>query len=327
MSTLKDCRDRTAEFFSFVETLKKQRLPTQNGSTKFTVPNRSESDRARLILPADHPQHHLMMKSEFTQHAASISKGIFQVAEKLEQLTKLAKQKSLFNDPVSDINKLTYVVKHDIQTLNADIETLQEKVHQSVVANNRQSLSNSSQIVSDLKSKLANTTKSFTDILEIRHKNMKESMTRRKAYEAAPTGRTLRKRNANVFGFEEEEPRGDEEAGGGAGGGGAPAGSLVLEMASAQPEYLESRAAAVESLESTITEVSKMYEKLVHLIQLQDEVTIRIDDNITQTLENVDKGHEALLAYFNRVSPSTWLIIKVFLVLILFAIFFVVFIA
>lgn len=91
--------------------------------------------------------------------------------------------------------------------------------------------------------------------------------------------------------------------------------------------YLESRAQAVESIESTISQLGQMYTQLVDLVSQQEEVVLRIDSNIEDTLVNVEAGHGQLIKYFDSVSGSRWLILKIFGVLIAFIILFMVFVA
>jgi hypothetical protein len=50
--------------------------------------------------------------------AAQIGKDIHRAAEKLAKLTKLAKSKSLFDDPAAEISQLSYVITQDINRLN-----------------------------------------------------------------------------------------------------------------------------------------------------------------------------------------------------------------
>lgn len=62
-------------------------------------------------------------------------------------------------------------------------------------------------------------------------------------------------------------------------------------------------------------------------VQEQGELAIRIDENVDDTLANVDSAQAQLLKYLNSISSNRWLIMKVFFVLMLFLIVFVVFVA
>lgn len=53
----------------------------------------------------------------------------------------------------------------------------------------------------------------------------------------------------------------------------------------------------------------------------------RIDANVEDTQLNVEAAHTEILKYFQSVSSNRWLMIKIFLVLVVFFIIFVVFFA
>jgi len=61
----------------------------------------------------------------FGREAAIIQKGIYETTGKLTKLAKLAKKKTLFDDPAAEIQDLTYIIKKDITTLNHQIDTLE----------------------------------------------------------------------------------------------------------------------------------------------------------------------------------------------------------
>lgn len=53
----------------------------------------------------------------------------------------------------------------------------------------------------------------------------------------------------------------------------------------------------------------------------------RIDANMDSALDNIDRGHGELLKYYDSISGSRWLILKIFAVLLAFLIFFMIFVA
>jgi hypothetical protein len=58
----------------------------------------------------------------------------------------------------------------------------------------------------------------------------------------------------------------------------------------------------------------------------QGELTIRIDENVDETLSNVTSAQAQLLKYFNGMNSNKWLLLKVFSVLMVFLLLFVMFI-
>lgn len=62
-------------------------------------------------------------------------------------------------------------------------------------------------------------------------------------------------------------------------------------------------------------------------VEEQGELAIRIDENVDETLSNVDSAQDQLLKYLNSISSNRWLIMKIFFVLMMFLVIFVVFVA
>lgn len=56
-------------------------------------------------------------------------------------------------------------------------------------------------------------------------------------------------------------------------------------------------------------------------------LTFRIDSNVEDAQLNVEAAHGELLKYFQSVTNNRWLMIKIFAVLIIFFIIFIVFMA
>lgn len=206
-----NCRDRTAEYFSTLETLRKQLEPSvtttaiaatkpqTNSKTRSPlgnehpsdsrIPSDSNTDTAPLLTSSKQSSSQ-SQRTAFTEAAAVIHKNIVLVTEKLEKLTALARQRSLFQDSTQEINRLTYVIKVDLETIDADINVLQSLSAPSGNSGNVQAAANSKAIVNNLKSQVAQTTKSFMDVLHIRSQSLKDQQQRRKHFEtsAGPVG-------------------------------------------------------------------------------------------------------------------------------------------
>ncbi len=57
-------------------------------------------------------------------------------------------------------------------------------------------------------------------------------------------------------------------------------------------------------------------------VQEQGEMAVRIDENIDDTLSNVDSAQTQLLKYLNTISSNRWLVMKIFGVLMVFLVVF-----
>ncbi|KAK5598510.1 Syntaxin-5 [Crenichthys baileyi] len=102
---------------------------------------------------------------------------------------------------------------------------------------------------------------------------------------------------------------------------------LQLQLIDEQDSYIQSRADTMQNIESTIVELGSIFQQLAHMVKEQEETIQRIDANVEDTQLNVESAHTEILKYFQSVSSNRWLMIKIFLVLIVFFIIFVVFFA
>lgn len=78
----------------------------------------------------------------------------------------MAKKGGLFDNPTVEIEELTFIIKQDIQNLNKQISLLKE--FSSKGSSNKQGETHSKTVINYLNFKLADTTKGFKDILQVR---------------------------------------------------------------------------------------------------------------------------------------------------------------
>ncbi|KAG4953306.1 hypothetical protein JHK87_038900 [Glycine soja] len=103
--------------------------------------------------------------------------------------------------------------------------------------------------------------------------------------------------------------------------------SMVQQVVPRHDNYAQSRATALHNVESTITELSGIFSHLATMVAHQGELAIRIDDNMDESSANVEGAHSSLLRHLNRISSNRWLLIKIFVILILFLMIFIFFVA
>lgn len=327
-------RDRTHEFHTVAERLKKSVSSgsAPNGATT-SAPSSSSASSSR----SDDPRSAVAIQSEFNRRASKIGYGIHQTSQKLSKLAKLAKRTSVFDDPTMEIQELTSVIKQDITALNSAVVDLQ------LISNSRNesgnvstdTTSHSTTVVDDLKTRLMSTTKEFKDVLTMRTENLKVHENRRQLFSANAS-----KDSANPF--IRQRPLATKTA---ASTSSAPAppwasGKQVdgesqpllqqqqqQQVVPLQDSYMQSRAEALQNVESTIHELSNIFNQLATLVSQQGEVAIRIDENMDDTLANVEGAQGALLKYLNSISSNRWLMIKIFFVLMFFLMVFLFFVA
>ncbi|CAE6496471.1 unnamed protein product [Rhizoctonia solani] len=317
-------QDRTIEFRTCVESIRNRTLG----------PNRSR----QVAKPGS-------SKSEFARMAGAIGKDIAACSFKLDKLAQLAKRKTLFDDKPVEISELTYVIKQEIASINKQIATLQAYVksqnQQGRGKNSREVEEHNSNVVMLLQSKLANTSMSFKDVLEIRTQNMKESKDRTdkfvySASQAAtnappPTSSLLfadpaerskskgkgKARDTDLLALDIDR---SERAEAGEMGGD---GYMQMQLVERQDNYLQERSTAIESIESTIAELGQIFTQLAQMVAEQRETVQRIDADTVDIANNVAGAQRELLKYYASISSNRWLMLKVFGVLIVFFLVFI----
>lgn len=333
-------RDRTQEFQGVAERLKKSfSSSAQNGPSSSNT-SRSDDQKAAIAK-----------QSEFNKRASKIGFAIHQTSQKLSKLAKLAKRTSVFDDPTMEIQELTAVIKQDITALNSAVVDLQLHCNSRNEYENVSSdtSSHSTTVVDDLKNRLMSTTKEFKEVLTMRTENLKVHENRRQLFSA-----TASKDSANPF--VRQRPLSARSAASSSTAAPPPwanndtASSSQLfprkqadgesqpllqqqhqqqqqQMVPLQDSYMQSRAEALQNVESTIHELGGIFNQLATLVSQQGEVAIRIDENMDDTLANVEGAQGALLKYLNSISSNRWLMIKIFFVLIFFLMVFLFFVA
>ncbi|XP_011009206.1 PREDICTED: syntaxin-32 [Populus euphratica] len=327
-------RDRTQEFLSVAERLKKS----------FSSANNEASSSSGSSTKADATRSAVAIQSEFNKRASKIGLGIHQTSQKLAKLAKLAKRTSVFDDPTLEIQELTAVIKQDITVLNSAVVDLQLLCSSQNESGNISSdtTTHSTTVVDNLKNRLMTATKEFKEVLTMRTENLKVHENRRQLFSS-----TASKDSANPF--VRQRPLASRTVATASqappppwANGSVSSSQLFTskqtdvesqpllqqqQMVPLQDSYMQSRAEALHNVESTIHELSNIFTQLATMVSQQGELAIRIDENMDETLSNVEGAQGQLVRYLNSISSNRWLMMKIFLVLIVFLMFFVFFVA
>ncbi|GLJ41619.1 hypothetical protein SUGI_0861400 [Cryptomeria japonica] len=252
----------------------------------------------------------------------------------------------MFDDPAIEIQELTAIIKHDISALSSAIADLQVLCDSQNVSGNisKQTTEHSITVVDNLKNRLMNATKEFKDVLTIRTENLKVHENRRQLFTTTASkdvkNSSLRQRYLGL-GTSSRLSVNPPWANGSSSqflnqrhhSSGEPSTfprtqtQVQQEMVPEQGNYMQSRAEALQNVESTIMELSNIFKQLATMVAQQGEIAIRIDENMDETLANVEGAQGALLNYLNWISSNRWLMVKIFFVLIIFLTIFVIFVA
>ncbi|KAJ7631218.1 t-SNARE [Roridomyces roridus] len=332
-------QDRTNEFRSCVDSIRSRSSLTRGGA----------DSKQRLLRNAK-----TTAKTEFASMASAIGKDINGTNIKLGKLAQLAKRKTLFDDRPVEISELTFIIKQDIANFNKQIASLQSYVKQRSAQGSKspeakQLEEHNNNVVMLLQSMLANTSMTFKDVLELRTQNMKESRNRTEQFMYSTSTATAQAAASSSMLYNSRpDPMGDGSPSryDSKGKGRAPQNGdvLALDLDSAeagipgtqnggafqqmqlveqQDSYIQSRSTAIESIETTIAELGQIFTQLATMVAEQRETVQRIDADTMDIASNVSGAQRELLKYYASISSNRWLMLKVFGVLIVFFLVFI----
>ncbi|GFP80308.1 syntaxin-32 [Phtheirospermum japonicum] len=295
-------RDRTNEFLGIAQRVRKS-VSVQNG------PSSSGSKRE------EPPRSTAAMQSEFNRRASKIGLGIHHTSQKLAKLAKLAKRTSVFDDPTMEIQELTAVVKQDITALNSAVVDLQVICNSHNEGGNISSdtTTHSTTVVDDLKNRLMSTTTEFKDVLTMRTENLKVHENRRQLFSSSasknPSNPFTRQR---PLAAKSPAPASSSAAPPLPWANGSQSSSQLFpknqgdgesqpllqqqqqnqqqqQLVPLQDSYMQSRAEALQNVESTIHELGTIFNQLATLVSQQGEIAIRFAMALLITLQHSGK--------------------------------------
>ena len=125
-------------------------------------------------------------RSAFQDAAGEIAKGIHRCSNTLGKLSKLVQRQGLFDDPTEEINTLIFRVKQELGELNSKCDTAQQYVEsqrrgRSAADVTQGQGAHHGKVVTQLKHGLADATRSFKGVLEVRSSKMKDQQSRKEA--------------------------------------------------------------------------------------------------------------------------------------------------
>lgn len=311
-------QNRTGEFQAILQQAQKRQASSKSSSQRRSLLTDAQKADAEI---APKPR-----RSEFARRAADIGRGISGTMAKLEKLAVLAKRKTLFDDKPVEINELTFIIKQDLAAINQQIGQLNALSRQLHPKPDQEGEHNKN-VVLLLQSKLTDVGANFKDVLEVRTKNIQASRSRTENFVATVGQGALAPAAAAsaspLYGTPKTgTPIPPENRGGDLLSLNPPQMSdqqlLIMEEAQPQNAYIQQRGAAIESIESTIAELGNIFGQLATLVSEQAEQIERIDANTEDIVDNVGGAQRELLKYWGRVSGNRWLIAKMFGVLMIF---------
>ncbi|KAJ5922044.1 hypothetical protein N7516_009747 [Penicillium verrucosum] len=333
-------QDRTSEFSAILGHAQKRLGTSKVGSQRQAL--LTDAQKRQADASPQGAAQEKAARSEFARRARDIGRGITGTMAKLQRLAELAKRKTLFDDRPVEISELTYVIKQDLAALNQNIASLQALTHAQHPKSNRsktdQEGEHNDNVVVMLQGKLADVGASFKEVLEVRTKNIQASRTRTENFVSSVSSKSHSALDAqrsdsplyNTSGRRTPQP----------GYQGNSSDLLTLEPSNPSPlgrpsfqsdqqlmvmeegessnTYVQARGEAIEAIERTISELGGIFGQLAQMVSEQSEMIQRIDANTEDVVDNVEGAQRELMKYWTRVSGNRWLIAKMFGILMIF---------
>jgi len=240
-------------------------------------------------------------QSELNVCAADIGGGIHDASLGVRELHKLAKKTGNFNDPTRAVREVSHQVKEKLQVLKEKCEALDRRVLGARPRGGHDA--HATCVVKTLRDRLAQVDADFQRALSVRAGACQEQARRRQLYSSR-----------QGFAARIGSPPEDIEAGG--------AQAVAVHAARAS-----SRDGAVREVQRRVLEAGRMLQGMAALVAAQQDPIDGIVKNVDQTTSYLQQGQQQLLHHLEHASSDRGLIIKVFLILIMFVVFFVVFLA
>lgn len=83
---------------------------------------------------------------------------------------------------------------------------------------------------------------------------------------------------------------------------------------------------SMKKIEEMLNQVASVFQRIAATVKMHEIMLDRIDSSTSDSLSNVQKGRKELTKAHERISQNRGLIIKVFLILFLFAFIYIVFV-
>jgi len=239
----------------------------------------------------------------------------------------LAKKSSLFDDPSVEISQLSYKITQDITAIKERLTLLKQA--RSEYAINDSSRQHSTTVVGSLDRSIAKVAQNLKNVLEVRTHNVEAQQQKKQQFTGTSSASKRNRRpKANALyyksmggmsNFQENGSHNGEMASLPMPNEGGTQSQLL------QYEHSQANIEAVERIEQTLIELTDIFKEMSQLVVQQGEDIQRIDQNIDDTLLNLETAQGELMKRLRSLTSSRSLIFKLFLVLIVFIIIFFLF--
>ncbi|CAD7928248.1 unnamed protein product [Amoebophrya sp. A120] len=249
--------------------------------------------------------------------SSEIGRDIQLMQNQIDELRKVAKKKNIFDDKSSKSDQLIVSIKQMCEQVEQKIQRLDSQTAGIVRGIGKQAGEAAKNAVEALKLRHKDITLDFYRVCEERNRAAMAMQKQRDQYSMRPPAKPIR--GADLF---EPGTSATEMSTMGERDGLMRAGQTQID-----PGYTDSRAEAMQTVQRAIADVGQMFKRMRDLINEQEYAVMRIDQDVTDTQDNLDQAERSLLQYLDSISSNRMLILKVFGIIIAFIIIFIVFLS
>ncbi|CAD5115757.1 DgyrCDS4703 [Dimorphilus gyrociliatus] len=222
----------------------------------------------------------LLQRSQFMMAASKIGGNLAYSTDKLEKLTFLVNNESLYEDYSEEIRKLTSIIQKDITQLNSEIEYLQRISAESRQGGKHKQM-HTSTIVIILQSRLARMSGELKNILKIRTEKIKERQAKEqhsnRSIDSNPSRNSVQdKKSAYVMRDEAVSDNGQVNIDMGNSPSLSPYNNTMEQQAQAYMRANQERSDDMVKVEQAIVDIGGIYERLALMIHEQEEMVQRL---------------------------------------------------
>lgn len=98
-----------------------------------------------------------------------------------------------------------------------------------------------------------------------------------------------------------------------------------LSYAEGKSQYYQERTSTVQKIEKTMSDLQGMFTRMAHFVHEQQYLIERIDNNTDVSLNNIEAGLKEVIKIKNDVSSNRALLLKIFFIIILASVLYILF--
>lgn len=248
------------------------------------------------------------------ERCSQILTEITEANSNLKSLEQMSKTSSPFNDTHLKYNKIGQAIESTIKGLEKQLSLIETKELKHLNNFQNKIVTNT---VETLKMRLEDLSIRYQKFLKTQGDTIR-TIEKRRANLVNSDSRKKNKRN-NIEDIYSSLPEQDPEDNTGFQ-------ETVQSYKSGNNEYYKERNTAVQHIEKAMTDMASMFNRISQMIYRQGEMIERIDNETTISLSNINKAEHEVHELKKDVQSNRKLLLKVFAIIILFIVFYILFV-